>query len=51
MAYIEVVVSKELIKLTIKDLGPPFNPLELEQPDLEAEIADREVGGLGFIYF
>jgi len=35
------------VSLTISDDGPPFDPLARERPNLEAEIAERDVGGLG----
>jgi anti-sigma regulatory factor (Ser/Thr protein kinase) len=35
------------IVLTIRDDGPPFDPLARASPDLNADIADREIGGLG----
>ena len=37
---------KRLI-VTIKDEGTPFNPLESEEPDLNAPIQERKIGGLG----
>jgi len=33
--------------LEFQDSGPPFNPLLSEAPDLEVEIKDRKIGGLG----
>jgi sigma-B regulation protein RsbU (phosphoserine phosphatase) len=35
------------IVMTVRDDGPPFDPLSLAAPDLEADISDRAVGGLG----
>ncbi len=35
------------LKLEIKDRGVAFNPLEIEDPDLRAELMERPVGGLG----
>lgn len=32
------------------DQGIPFDPLSLEEPDLKAEIEDRDVGGLGVFF-
>ena len=29
------------------DEGVPFDPLAVDEPDINAEIADRDVGGLG----
>lgn len=33
--------------VTLKDAGKPFNPLEKEDPDINAAIEDRQIGGLG----
>jgi serine/threonine-protein kinase RsbW len=35
------------VTLTVEDNGAQFDPLTLPQPDLEANLADRPVGGLG----
>jgi anti-sigma regulatory factor (Ser/Thr protein kinase) len=39
----------ELI-ITLRDCGRPFNPESVPAPDLEADLEDREIGGLG-LYF
>jgi anti-sigma regulatory factor (Ser/Thr protein kinase) len=33
----------------IVDEGVPFDPLDVEEPDLRASVADRAVGGLGIL--
>lgn len=33
--------------IEIIDWGIPFNPLSLPEPDIEASIEDRKIGGLG----
>ncbi|MCY4120295.1 MAG: ATP-binding protein [Acidobacteria bacterium] len=33
--------------LVVEDSGPPFNPLETEEPDLSAGIEERRIGGMG----
>jgi len=49
----EVEVSHEIkqdprhIVIQIVDSGKPFNPLEVNEPDLDASLEDRQVGGLG----
>ena len=47
----EVVVSIDVIdrglRLRVEDDGDAFDPLGLPVPDLEASIADRNIGGLG----
>ena len=36
------------LDLELRDNGtPPFNPLEASRPDLEGELDDRQIGGLG----
>lgn len=49
----EVILNSDLDNLTIDiwDDGRPFDPLtDAPQPDLDASLEDRRVGGLG-IYF
>lgn len=41
------IVPKKHIELRFKDQGPPFNPLELKEVDVDAELEEREIGGLG----
>jgi anti-sigma regulatory factor (Ser/Thr protein kinase) len=40
-------LSASAIVMTFIDDGPRFDPLAHESPDLDADIADRAVGGLG----
>ena len=35
------------LHLSFRDDGVPFNPLEAPPPDLDADILDRPIGGLG----
>ena len=35
------------IKITFIDGGTDFNPLEKEDPDINAELEERDIGGLG----
>jgi phosphoserine phosphatase RsbU/P len=37
------------IVLTFRDDGPPFDPTAAELPRLDADVADRDVGGLGIL--
>ncbi|MCQ2087618.1 MAG: SpoIIE family protein phosphatase [Bacilli bacterium] len=39
--------SKENVTITFEDRGVPYNPLEKEDPNVNASIEDRSVGGLG----
>jgi serine/threonine-protein kinase RsbW len=36
--------------ITLKDCGKPFNPQGVPEPNLQANLEDRELGGLG-LYF
>ena len=44
---IEFEVTGSTVRLTFRDNGVPFNPLETEAPDIQLELAERSVGGLG----
>ena len=37
----------DVFTVRIADSGAPYNPLEREMPDVEADISERQVGGLG----
>jgi sigma-B regulation protein RsbU (phosphoserine phosphatase) len=37
------------IILTVRDSGAAFDPLARESPELDADIAEREIGGLGIL--
>ena len=40
--------NSEEVKITITDSGVAFNPLtDSKAPDLESDLSDREIGGLG----
>jgi serine/threonine-protein kinase RsbW len=43
-------VDDAAISIVIADQGMPFDPLTAPEPDIEADIADRQIGGLG-VYF
>jgi serine/threonine-protein kinase RsbW len=36
--------------ITIKDKGKPFDPLSIPSPDLEADLEQRKIGGLGMFF-
>lgn len=44
---IRLQIGDEKITLVIEDSGPPFNPLELPEPDLDKPVDERPIGGLG----
>ena len=43
-------VNDEGLTVTLRDRGRPFDPSVVPEPDLQAELEDRDVGGLG-LYF
>jgi len=43
-------VNDEGLTVTLRDHGRPFDPSAVPEPDLQAELEDRNVGGLG-LYF
>jgi len=49
---IEVIclLSKDGITIIIKDCGKSFKPGDILDPDLDANLEDRQVGGIG-LYF
>jgi anti-sigma regulatory factor (Ser/Thr protein kinase) len=40
-------VQGNTIKIILTDHGEPFDPSEIPLPDLQADLADRKIGGLG----
>ncbi len=36
-----------VLELVLADQGPPYNPLDRPPPNLEGDLEDRDVGGLG----
>lgn len=39
------------ITIVLRDYGVPFNPLSSPPPDLELDPLERDLGGLGIIYY
>jgi len=37
----------EDVRMEFEDKGKPYNPLEKEDPDVNVEMDEREIGGLG----
>ena len=33
--------------ITMRDTGKPFDPSKVKQPNLKADLSDRQIGGLG----
>ena len=47
MAEVGLELSNHRLTLCFRDGGIPYNPLEKEDPDLEEDLMDRRIGGLG----
>lgn len=47
---IDITVQGGTVEARVEDDGCAFNPLEVPEPDLDADIDERRIGGLG-IYF
>lgn len=43
-------IEKDALVITLRDCGKPFDPSAVPEPDFEADLEEREVGGLG-LYF
>ena len=51
--YIDIALAiddEKCLTVTVKDSGPPFNPLDVPPPDITLPIEQRGEGGLG-LYF
>ncbi len=44
---IEMRREGEQLTIELRDNGTPFDPLQVPPPDLEADLQDRQIGGLG----
>jgi serine/threonine-protein kinase RsbW len=40
-------VFNDTITIIMRDTGKTFNPSTIKQPDLKADLSDRQIGGLG----
>lgn len=36
-----------VVEITLKDTGRPYDPLKKDDPNLDADIDERQIGGLG----
>lgn len=45
----QTILDKDslLLSIVLKDAGKPFNPLNKEDPDVNAPLEERNIGGLG----
>lgn len=37
----------DTLVITMRDTGKPFDPSKVKQPNLKADLSDRQIGGLG----
>lgn len=44
---VNISIVGDLLTLEFRDQGQPFDPLSTATPDLDADILDRPLGGLG----
>ena len=44
---VDIGVEDGLLQLEFRDTGAPFDPLGAPEPDLDADIEQRQIGGLG----
>jgi anti-anti-sigma factor len=44
---VQVELDGEVVRVTITDNGPPFDPLAYADPDTALSVEDRQIGGLG----
>lgn len=40
-------MSGDTLTITMRDTGKPFNPSNVRQPNLKADLSERQIGGLG----
>ena len=45
--YMGAVRSRDVIMLYFADDGKPYNPLDVEAPDLSLSVEEKKIGGLG----
>lgn len=46
-AVIRVIAGDNEMRIEFEDSGKPYNPLETAEPDINAPVEDRPIGGLG----
>lgn len=47
MIDVRIQVGPEFLEAALFDDGPMFDPFSMDAPDTEADLEDREIGGLG----
>jgi phosphoserine phosphatase RsbU/P len=44
------LIEQHVLTISIRDHGKPFDPRTTPDPDLEGELVDRQIGGLGIFF-
>lgn len=44
---VDLIVAKSVLRAVISHAGPEFDPTAVAAPDLEGNLPEREIGGLG----
>ena len=44
---VRVAASGSVIVITMRDHGKSFNPAKVKEPNLHADLSERQIGGLG----
>jgi len=44
---VDMCVEEGALRILVADDGIPFNPFEQDEPDMDAPISQRELGGMG----
>jgi serine/threonine-protein kinase RsbW len=44
---VSIQASPNRVEIQITDSAPRFDPLSLPEPDLDSDVEDRQIGGLG----
>lgn len=45
--YVNCDMNGDIIVITLRDTGKSFNPAKVKEPDLKADLSERQIGGLG----
>lgn len=46
---VELLFDDGTVEARVEDTGPHFDPLQQEDPDVEAPLEERRIGGLGVV--
>jgi anti-sigma regulatory factor (Ser/Thr protein kinase) len=46
---LELLLDDGMVQATVADDGKPYDPLQREDPDVDAPLEERDIGGLGVL--